>query len=51
MTANYLKLYELNGCHEYYRNTSIGPFHIALELKALEEKASGKTGKTGKVLE
>ena len=35
--ANYLKLYELNGCHEYYRNTSIGPFHLALELKALEK--------------
>ena len=51
MAANYLKLYELNKCHEFYRNTSIGPFHLALELKALEEKASGKTGKTGKVLE
>lgn len=36
-SANYLKLYELNGCHEYYRNTSIGPFHLALELKALEK--------------
>jgi len=34
MAANYLKLYELNECHGYYRNTSIGPFHLALELKA-----------------
>lgn len=38
MATNYLKLYELNKCHEYYRNLSIGPFHIALELKALERK-------------
>ena len=38
IATNYLKLYEINGCHEYYRNTSIGPFHMALELKALEEK-------------
>lgn len=38
MAANYLKLYELNECHKYYRNTAIGPFHIALELKALEEE-------------
>lgn len=38
MAANYLKLYELNECHEYYRNTSIGPFHLALDLKASEER-------------
>jgi len=38
MATNYLKLYELNECHGYYRNTSIGPFHLALELKALESE-------------
>ena len=45
IATNYLKLYELNECHKYHRDTSLGIVNMALELRDLASgrRTGGKT--------